>query len=642
MKEILKKFWPLLLSLAALAGLSLQQYSVLLSGGSCYFLRFFPGCDAGSISPFIVIAALIFIFGLCIFFYRGILLDWDWEKTGKADLRVIVAVAFAIILALAINQFTTGDPEYYFNLGRAAHYEINPYVQQYAGGNQFYSNEQKLMPVGVMYGPLMVRAFAGLYDLSSGNIYIFVLLLKLLCLLFFIICGYLIYESAATVGTEKKSARLLWLVAPLVLFEWLANAHFDGIWLVLILAAFLSAQNNKWWLVWPLIALAVWLKFMPILFLPIFALWWWQEIDLKKIKDIRDAISGVALSLIITVVAWSGLWQGLTTFQGLLIQTKWAAHSIFYVLYYGIAQLIGPANEKSFHYLLSGGLQAGLLLAALWFLLPFIVKASRIIWRKEKFSAGQFSLMIFVGLAVYLLLVQKSIWPWYFIWLLPFGLIAKSYLDSKRLRNLLIWFGTGPLLFYCLWFDASNMLGNYRFFSYAALIFNAYPLYQLALWRRENYSLAKDGWQEKISSLCRMGLMSLFSRAFHRTKPFHGQFIKYFATGVSAFVLDLATLFVFKECFGLTPTFAIVLNQILMLNFVFFLNKFWSFKADGITHHQMIRYFIVAGANYFFAIAWMFVFNHLLDFNYLIVRAANIVLAVSWNFLLYKFFVYKK
>ena len=126
------------------------------------------------------------------------------------------------------------------------------------------------------------------------------------------------------------------------------------------------------------------------------------------------------------------------------------------------------------------------------------------------------------------------------------------------------------------------------------------------------------------------------------SKPSQRQFIKYFIIGSSAFVLDMLTLFILKEWLGLTPTWAIVVNQILMINYVFFLNKYWSFKADGVTHKQIFRYLIVAVSNYFIAIAWMWIFNEKAGLQYLLVRASNIVLAVTWNFLLYKFFVYKK
>ena len=119
------------------------------------------------------------------------------------------------------------------------------------------------------------------------------------------------------------------------------------------------------------------------------------------------------------------------------------------------------------------------------------------------------------------------------------------------------------------------------------------------------------------------------------------QFARYFVIGFSGVILDVGSLFLLKEYLHLRPVVAVIINGIFLLNYVFFLNKYWAFKSQGITHKQMIRFFILAGANYTIAVAWMYIFNHKLDFNYLLVRIANIALSVAWNFLLYKYWVYK-
>jgi putative flippase GtrA len=119
------------------------------------------------------------------------------------------------------------------------------------------------------------------------------------------------------------------------------------------------------------------------------------------------------------------------------------------------------------------------------------------------------------------------------------------------------------------------------------------------------------------------------------------QFVRYFVIGLGAVVLDVGSLYFLKEYLHLRPVVAVVINGIFLLNYVFFLNKYWAFKSTGITHKQMVRFFILAGINYAIAIAWMYIFNHQLGLNYLLVRVANIAVSVAWNFLLYKFWVYK-
>lgn len=119
------------------------------------------------------------------------------------------------------------------------------------------------------------------------------------------------------------------------------------------------------------------------------------------------------------------------------------------------------------------------------------------------------------------------------------------------------------------------------------------------------------------------------------------EFVRYFVIGLGAVVLDVGTLFILKQYLHFLPVVAVVINGIFLLNYVFFFNKYWAFKSKGVTHKQMVKFFILAGINYAISIGWMYLFNHQLGFNYLLVRVANIALSVAWNFLLYKFWVFK-
>ena len=119
------------------------------------------------------------------------------------------------------------------------------------------------------------------------------------------------------------------------------------------------------------------------------------------------------------------------------------------------------------------------------------------------------------------------------------------------------------------------------------------------------------------------------------------QFVRYFVIGLGAVALDISSLYLLKQYFHIRPVVAVVINGIFIMNYVFFLNKYWAFKSNGITHKQMIKFFILAGINYVISITWMYIFNHKFGFHYLLVRVANIALSVAWNFLLYKYWVYK-
>ena len=119
------------------------------------------------------------------------------------------------------------------------------------------------------------------------------------------------------------------------------------------------------------------------------------------------------------------------------------------------------------------------------------------------------------------------------------------------------------------------------------------------------------------------------------------QLFFYIVIGGSAFILDMGSLILFKEILNVKPVITVIFSQIIIINYVFFLNKHFSFQSLGKTRRQIIKFYLLAGWNYIFGIGWMWLLNENMRLNYLAVRVAGIILAVSWNFLLYKFWVYK-
>jgi len=118
------------------------------------------------------------------------------------------------------------------------------------------------------------------------------------------------------------------------------------------------------------------------------------------------------------------------------------------------------------------------------------------------------------------------------------------------------------------------------------------------------------------------------------------QFARYFVVGISAFIMDMFSLWIFIDWFHWPAIISLMINQLIVLSYVFYLNKSWAFKSSGQTKKEVKRYLILYFFNYIFAIGWMWFWHNKLGFEPKLVRLANIILAVSWNFLLYKFFVY--
>lgn len=141
----------------------------------------------------------------------------------------------------------------------------------------------------------------------------------------------------------------------------------------------------------------------------------------------------------------------------------------------------------------------------------------------------------------------------------------------------------------------------------------------------------------------------MLKKIFQHGVALHKEFLKYFITGATAFILDIGSLYLLGRFTTLPYYLAVLINQPPVLLYIFLLNKHWSFCAKGLTHRQMIRFVSVAIFNYLVAGAWMWLFTegwplHIVNkhVDYLIVRLANVVVSVLWNFLLYKYWVYKK
>lgn len=141
----------------------------------------------------------------------------------------------------------------------------------------------------------------------------------------------------------------------------------------------------------------------------------------------------------------------------------------------------------------------------------------------------------------------------------------------------------------------------------------------------------------------------MLKRLFLFGKSSWREFAKYFVIGVTSFVLDISSLYLFDRYTHLPHYMAVVISQPFILLYVFSLNKWWAFKSKGITHPQAVRFVLLALTNYLIATTWMWFFTkwyqvHLLGprVDYLFIRLANVVLAVGWNFLLYKYWVYRE
>jgi len=134
----------------------------------------------------------------------------------------------------------------------------------------------------------------------------------------------------------------------------------------------------------------------------------------------------------------------------------------------------------------------------------------------------------------------------------------------------------------------------------------------------------------------------MIKKTVHYLWSLRREFAKYFIVGFGSMLFDIGTLILFTAGFGLVPVVSVILNQAIVLSANFTLNKYWSFRNRALPHKQLVRYLALAGWNYFFSVASMYLLNGQLGVDYRLARLMSIIVMVSWNFFLYKYWVYRE
>jgi alpha-1,6-mannosyltransferase len=266
-------------------------------------------------------------------------------------------------------------------------------------------------------------------------------------LLVWTIAGFL---SPKSINVWKLS--LFWFCQPILIWQWVGNGQFDVLWLIFLLIAILYSIKKCWWMVIVSLIIGIWIKFIPLLMAPWFALWWWQDTNkLTWKKNIFQAVIGLGISVFITAVSWKPFWEGIATLQPVALQTKWAVGSIFSVLYFSLKPTFSFLFETRAHWILTRLIHLTVGVAALWLVYPVIKKGFYILIKQNIWQPINYISAIFVSMLIYLSVWQKSFWPWYIAWLLPLGLII--FLNNRlfMLNKILVWISLSPLFFYAVW-----------------------------------------------------------------------------------------------------------------------------------------------------------------------------------------------
>ncbi len=229
---------------------------------------------------------------------------------------------------------------------------------------------------------------------ASDNILVILFLFKLLYLFFDLGCIFLLLRLFYDGEAEKKLKIFkYWMFSPLVIFVLYIFARHDIIGLFVALAALLLAKKKrKYWSIL-ILALAVALRFFPIMILPLLIIY---LVDRK-----RDYIILIAIGL-----------------SGLL------AIEAFSNLYFGKSVVFSLLNAEHFNYIISAKFDLIIHDKIFIYIAVYAIIILSFIRQKVK----TFELLITYSGVVYLLYVAISYFhPQYLLWTVPFLL----YLSVK-------------------------------------------------------------------------------------------------------------------------------------------------------------------------------------------------------------------
>lgn len=483
-----------------LFGWSVARYAQILKGQCNFQSVGWLSCVPPTNTSAAIGLGILYITVFTLFLLAGQRL---WKQRGELGnlspwlrrLLVTVGVAAVFIAPLGTNDFG-----YYVSAGRTLASGVSPYNANWVFQVDFSSPQVRNVIPGFSYGPLIATLFHGLYKVTGDNAGLFILLWKALMLAALIGCGLLtarLIELVANKTLNRNVWNVFWLAQPLLVFEWVVNGHFDGLWLFFVLLALYGSVTKRWWLVLPALAVGTWIKFIPMLLSPFFVLWWWQEVSRESWKKlVGQMVLGLVAALLITWASWLPYWTGPNVFASLVVQSKWAVTSVFATLYYSLKPVFQSFLGDQAHWYLTRLVQGAIMIAFLYLLYPLIKKCLMVLFKRAQLSNVEFVQYMLVFLLVYLLVWQKSFWPWYATWFISLGLIVYEASRSAVVYKIIAWLATVAFVHHI--FLLSDVLSknptagsDLRFYYLVVGTVMCYPLYLLFKWRQKNYTLSE-------------------------------------------------------------------------------------------------------------------------------------------------------
>jgi hypothetical protein len=163
-----------------------------------------------------------------------------------------------------------------------------------------------------VYGPawtlITVPGTIGRYDVAGGVFY-----LKGLTTIAYLGCAWLL-EQILRQTRPASAVEGLYLFAwnPLVLLMAVGDGHNDMVMMFLVLVAFWLVLRLRWTLVFGMLVLSAWIKYVSVIFIPLFAIYAWKQSEASREQGqsrwpvlARGALATVVVSALVLIPFWT-------------------------------------------------------------------------------------------------------------------------------------------------------------------------------------------------------------------------------------------------------------------------------------------------------------------------------------------------
>lgn len=356
---------------------------------------------------------------LCLHFYNKS--DISVFKPSGMTVYFWASTIFIFLILCSSSALLSHDLfEYSIRARMLSVYQLNPYLHTPTEvENDIFFPLIFWKSTPECYGPLWVSIGAIHTLFFKNSIALTSFMHKFVLLIFLLFSSFVFYKLCKDMMPKAgEFVTLAFLLNPLILIMTIVDGHNEIAMIFFILCAFYLLIKTRIVPSFVLLALAIAVKFVYVILLPIFILYTLGNDKNKNIKQrVYAAAAGVASFIFVTVIAWLPFRiesvKAVFDYYKDLSRIFWSHDTIPYAVYRVLGKTGVTISEN--------------IIANLFILLFIIIYLGALVYFLKKTRYDKQSLFTSSALILLALLFTNSstFQTWYLIWAIPFILLSK-------------------------------------------------------------------------------------------------------------------------------------------------------------------------------------------------------------------------